>query len=52
MKMLAATLVDSAPLAPMIRCIATAMPRTTNCITPIWYSTANSDAMKITIGST
>ena len=34
MKMLAATLSDSAPLTPMIFCIAIAMAFTTNCITP------------------
>ena len=34
MKMLAATLVDSAPLAPITRCITTAMARTSTCITP------------------
>ncbi len=34
MKMLAATLVDSAPLAPITRCITTAMARTITCITP------------------
>ena len=52
MKMLAATLVDSAPLAPITRCITTAIARTTICITPRWYRIANSDAMKMTIGST
>ena len=35
MKMLAATLSDSAPLAPMMRVIAQAMPRITICITPM-----------------
>ena len=34
MKMLAATLSDSAPLTPMTFCIATAMPRTTHCMMP------------------
>ncbi len=34
MKMLAATLVDSAPLAPITRCITTAMAFTSTCITP------------------
>ncbi len=34
MKMLAATLVDSAPLAPITRCITTAIARTNTCITP------------------
>ena len=34
MKMLAATLVDSAPLAPITFCITIAMPRTKSCITP------------------
>ena len=34
MKMLAATLSDSAPLAPMTRCITHAAARITTCITP------------------
>ena len=34
MKMLAATFSDSAPLAPIIFCITTAMPLTIHCITP------------------
>ena len=34
MKMLAATLVDSAPLAPITFCITTAIARTTSCMTP------------------
>jgi len=34
MKMLAATLSDSAPLAPITLCIATAKIRTTICMTP------------------
>ena len=34
MKMLAATLVDSAPLVPITRCITLAMPRTNTCMTP------------------
>ena len=34
MKMLAATLSDSAPLTPITFCIPMAMPRTTHCMTP------------------
>ncbi len=34
MKILAATLVDSAPLVAKTLCISTAMPRTKICITP------------------
>jgi hypothetical protein len=34
MKMLAATLSDSAPLAPITRCMATANIRTMICMTP------------------
>ena len=34
MKMLAATLSDSAPLTPMTFCITTAMPFTTHCMMP------------------
>ncbi len=34
MKMLAATLSDSAPLARMTRCMAMANTRTTSCMTP------------------
>jgi hypothetical protein len=34
MKMLAATSSDSAPLAPMMRCITHAAARMKNCITP------------------
>ena len=34
MKMLAATLSDSAPLALITRCITTANTRTTSCMTP------------------
>ena len=34
MKMLAATFSDSAPLAPITRCITQAAPRMTTCITP------------------
>ena len=34
MKILAATLSDSAPLTPMIFCIAIAIAFTTTCITP------------------
>ena len=35
MKILAATQVDSAPLAPMVFCIPTAITFTNACITPI-----------------
>ena len=35
MKMLAATLSDSAPLAPMMRVITQAAPRISTCITPM-----------------
>ena len=34
MKMLAATLSDSAPLTAMVFCMATAMARTTTCMMP------------------
>jgi len=36
MKMEAATLVDSAPLVPMVRCMTHAMPRMTICMMPRW----------------
>ena len=52
MKMLAATLSDSAPLAPMTRVITQAAPRMISCITPMWYRTAKNAAMKIIVGNT
>ena len=36
MKMLAATLSDSAPLAPMTRVMTQAKTRMMNCMTPKW----------------
>ena len=36
MKMLAATLVLSAPLVPMVRCMIHATTWMTRCITPMW----------------
>ena len=36
MKMLAATLVLSAPLVPMVRCMIHATTLMTCCITPMW----------------
>ena len=35
-KMEAATLVDSAPDVPMVRCMSHAMPRMTTCMMPRW----------------
>ena len=52
MKMLAATLVLSAPLVPIFRCMIHATTLITRCITPMWYSTAKNALTKMIVGST
>ena len=52
MNTLAQTLVVSAPDTRITLVIAQAMPRTTTCITPRWYSTPISAAKKMMVGST
>ena len=52
MKTLAHTLVVSAPDTRITLVMAHAMPRTTACITPRWYSTPISAAKKMMVGST
>ena len=52
MKMLAATLVDSAPLVPMVRCMIQATTRMIRCMRPTWYMMAKKAETKMMVGST
>ena len=52
MKMEAATLVDSAPEVPMVRCITQATTLMICCIRPMWYRAANRAETKMMVGRT
>src|SRR5246127_4738273 len=52
MKMLAATLVDSAPLVPMVRCMTQATALMICCMRPMWYMMAKNAETKMMVGRT
>ncbi len=52
MKMLAATLVLSAPEVPIVRCIIHATTLMICCIKPMWYMMAKNAETKMMVGKT
>ena len=52
MKMLAATLVLSAPLVPIVRCMIQATTLMICCMRPMWYMMAKKAETKMMVGST
>ena len=52
MKMLAATLVDSAPEVPMVRCMIQATALMICCMRPMWYMMAKKAETKMMVGRT
>src|SRR3954452_22213267 len=52
MKMLAATLVDSAPLVPIVRCMIQATALMICCMRPMWYMMAKNAETKMMVGRT
>src|SRR5260370_32918785 len=52
MKMVAATLVDSAPLVPMVRCMTQATALMICCMRPMWYMMAKKAETKMMGGGT